>query len=135
VKLFMKTVGVPGFVLAIMQLTPVWSKLTASAHTLPDDFAAMGDSQRGAPLPDEVATMFRSITASTAVLVGGKSPSWMKHSTKRAAESIANAKLVELPGQTHTASPKSLAPALRAHFANLTTERREEAQSMSSRYV
>src|SRR5258707_8754239 len=37
VKLFLKLVGVPAIFLAIMRFMPVWSKLTAVAHTLPYD--------------------------------------------------------------------------------------------------
>src|SRR2546423_183043 len=37
VKQFMKQVGTPSFMVAIMPLMPVWSKLKAVAHTLPYD--------------------------------------------------------------------------------------------------
>jgi pimeloyl-ACP methyl ester carboxylesterase len=127
VKLFMKTVGVPGLVLAIMSVTPVWKKLKASAHTLPYDFAAMGDSQRGEPLPDEVKSVLASIKANTLVLVGGKSPPSMQSAVTAATSSIPGATLRVLPGQTHAAPPKSIAPALQQHFSG--------GQSMSSRYV
>jgi hypothetical protein len=33
VRLFLQMVGVPGFVVALMRLSPVWPKLKAIAHT------------------------------------------------------------------------------------------------------
>jgi hypothetical protein len=35
VKVFLRTVGAPAPMVAIMRLTPVWKKLTGVAHTLP----------------------------------------------------------------------------------------------------
>ena len=44
VKLFLRQVGAPAIVVAVMRLMPVWSKLKAVAHTLPYDAAIVGDS-------------------------------------------------------------------------------------------
>src|SRR5258707_381357 len=38
-ELFLKSVGVPAFFVALMRLMPIWSKLRAIAHTLPYDGA------------------------------------------------------------------------------------------------
>jgi pimeloyl-ACP methyl ester carboxylesterase len=51
VKMFMKTVGMPAIIAAIMPLVPGWSKLKAVAHTLPYDMTIMADGQRGRPFP------------------------------------------------------------------------------------
>ncbi len=51
VKLFMKLVGVPGFVVALMRFLPAWSRLTAVAHTLPYDLTIVRDNHKGKPLP------------------------------------------------------------------------------------
>jgi hypothetical protein len=51
VKLFMRTVGAPGLIVAAMPLLPVWRKLRAVAPTLPHDYAIVLDRQQGRPLP------------------------------------------------------------------------------------
>ena len=51
VSLFLKTVGAPGPMVAVMRLLPVWRKLTGVAHTLPYDLALVIDHQQGRPLP------------------------------------------------------------------------------------
>jgi hypothetical protein len=71
VKLFLKLVGVPAFVIAVMPLMPMWSKLKAIAHTLPYDGAIVGDKQRGKPLP---AGRWASVTVPALIMDGGKSP-------------------------------------------------------------
>src|ERR1700692_1467069 len=49
VRLFLKSVGLPAFFIALMRLMPVWLKLKAIAHTLPYDGAIGRDNQRGKP--------------------------------------------------------------------------------------
>src|SRR5258708_6948753 len=51
VKLFMKTVGVPGIFITMMRFMPAWSKLTAVAHTLPYDFRIMRKTGPPNPFP------------------------------------------------------------------------------------
>ena len=46
VKLFMRLVGMPAVLVAMMPLMPAWQKLNGVAHTLPYDAAIMGDTQR-----------------------------------------------------------------------------------------
>ncbi|HEY8597729.1 MAG TPA: alpha/beta hydrolase, partial [Thermomicrobiales bacterium] len=50
VRYFMRQVGAPGIVVALMRFMPVWSKLKAVAHTLPYDFAILDGNQVGKPL-------------------------------------------------------------------------------------
>src|SRR5215218_8586591 len=71
VKLFLRQVGAPAIFVALMRLTPVWSKLKAVAHTLPYDAAIVGEYQAGAPLP---ANRWASVAMPTLVVAGGKSP-------------------------------------------------------------
>ncbi len=118
VALFMKSVGVPAFGRFMMKLIPgVWSGLTPSAHTLPHDFALLGDTQRGGPLPEDLVESFRRIDVPTRLMVGGKSPPWMHHTVKRLAEEIAHSDVVELAKQQHNVSPQAMAPALACFFA------------------
>jgi len=114
VKLFMKLVGVPAIFVAVMRFMPAWSKLTAVAHTLPYDITIVQDNQRGKSLPAE---RWASLTVPTLVVVGGKSPAWMRHGMHALAEVLPNAIPRTLEGQTHMVKPKILAPALVQFFA------------------
>jgi len=119
VKLFMKVVGVPAFGIFFMRLMPnVWPKLRAVAHTLPYDFAALGETQTGGAMPDELVAKLRAISAPTLALVGGKSPPWMEHSVKRVAESIAGASADTVAGQDHNIAAAAIAPRLINYFRN-----------------
>jgi hypothetical protein len=85
----------------------VWSNLTASAHTLPHDFAALGHSAAGKPLPAEIAQAMAAIQVPTLVGVGSKSPPWMQHAVRAVASGIAGATLKVLDGQTHNLAAKA----------------------------
>jgi pimeloyl-ACP methyl ester carboxylesterase len=114
VKLFLKSVGVPGFVRALMPLMiPVWSKLKAVAHTLPYDGAIVRDNQRGKPLP---ASRWASVTIPALVMDGGNSPAWMLHANRSLASVLPNAQYRTLKGQTHMLKPKAHAPMLVEFF-------------------
>jgi pimeloyl-ACP methyl ester carboxylesterase len=113
VKLFMKQVGTPGFMVAIMPLMPMWSKLKAVAHTLPYDISTVVDYGAGKPLP---RTLGASITAPTLVMDGGKSPTWMRHSMQALAQTLPNANYRTLAGQTHMVKAEVLAPVLVEFF-------------------
>ena len=113
VKLFMKLVGTPGFMVAIMPLFPMWSKLTDVAHALPYDISIMVPYGSGKPLPP---TFGSSIKAPTLVMDGGKSPTWMRHSTEALARTLPNANYRTLAGQTHMVKAESLVPVLIEFF-------------------
>ncbi|HSK56893.1 MAG TPA: hypothetical protein VK908_16710, partial [Jiangellales bacterium] len=51
VKTFLRTVGAPGLMIALMPLMPVWRKLTGVAHTLPYDLSIVIEHEQGRPLP------------------------------------------------------------------------------------
>jgi pimeloyl-ACP methyl ester carboxylesterase len=114
VKLFLKSVGVPGFVRALMPLMiPMWSKLKAVAHTLPYDGAIVRDNQRGKPLP---VSRWASVTIPTLVMDGGNSPAWVRHANRSLASVLPNAQCRTLQGQTHMLKPKAHAPTLLEFF-------------------
>ena len=98
VKLFMGLVGVPALFVAMMRLLPVWSKLTAVAHTLPHDILLVKDHERGEPL---CRTRWAGATMPTLVMDGEKSPAWMRNAMRALAEVLPNATYRTLPGQTH----------------------------------
>jgi pimeloyl-ACP methyl ester carboxylesterase len=114
VRLFMKFVGVPGFVIAIMRFMPPWSKLTAVAHTLPYDITIVKDYQTGRPLP---SGRWSSVAAPVLVMDGGKSPAWMRNATRALAAAIPGAEYRTLAGQTHMLKPDVLLPELLEFFS------------------
>jgi len=114
VKMFMRFVGTPAFVTAIMPFTPVWSKLKAVAHTLPYDISIIQDHQRGTPLS---SSEWAAVKAPTLVAAGGKSPAWMTNATRALADALPDATYRTLPGQTHIVKPQVLAPALTEFFS------------------
>ncbi len=114
VKLFLKSVGVPAFFIAVMPLMLMWSKLKAIAHTLPYDGAIVRDNQKGKPLP---AGRWASVTVPSLVMDGGKSPRWMHHGNRSLASVLPNARYRTLEGQTHMLKPKAHAPILVEFFA------------------
>jgi pimeloyl-ACP methyl ester carboxylesterase len=113
--MFMKLVGVPALFIQLMRFMPAWSKLKAVAPTLPYDITIVQDNQRGQPLP---AKQWESVTVSTLVMDGGKSPKWMRHGMRALADAIPSAKLRTLEDQTHMVKPKPLAQALVEFFAD-----------------
>ena len=117
VKLFMSVVGMPRLMVWLMSLFPVFRTLESVAHTLRYDFAVLGDTQRGGPLPDELARALTEIRIPTLSLAGSKSPEWMKHASRVVAERVSGEKKTGiLAGQDHNASAKAVAPALIEFF-------------------
>lgn len=115
VKTFLKLVGVPAPVVAVMRLLPLWSKLKVVAHTLPYDGELVKDYQRGQPLP---ANRWDSAKMPTLVMDGGKSPVWMRNGMKSLAGVLPNAQYRTLEGQAHDAAKASpvLVPVLTEFF-------------------
>jgi pimeloyl-ACP methyl ester carboxylesterase len=109
VRLFMRHVGMPGPLVALMRFMPAWGKLKRVAHTLPYDGQIMGDTQLGRPLP---TTRWPGTKVKTHVIVGGKSPAFFHNGTKMLAELLPNADHRVLDGQTHMVKAKALAPLL-----------------------
>jgi pimeloyl-ACP methyl ester carboxylesterase len=114
VKSFMRTVGMPGFLVALMPFFPGWSKLTAIAHTIAYDFSFMQELQRGRALP---AGRWARVSVPTLVAVGGKSPAWMHAGNKALADLLPGVQRRTLPGQTHMLKAQAIAPVLREFFA------------------
>jgi len=113
VRLFMKAVGVPAIVVAMMPLMPQWSKLKAAAHTLPYDAAIMGDTRSGKPLPTE---RWAAVTMPALVGIGGKSPLSMRNAMRALANVLPNAQLRVLDRETHIVKTKAIAPILAEFF-------------------
>ncbi len=115
VRYFMRRgMGVPAPFVGLMRLArPLWRNLKAVAHTLPYDYAVMGDTTNGRPLPAEP---WASIATPTLVLDGGKSPAQVRRAADELAARLPNAQRRTLAGQSHNVSMKLLGPAI-AEFA------------------
>lgn len=110
VKVFLKDVArVPGIFIALMRLSPIWSKLRAIAPTLPHDGAIMRAYQQGQPLP---ADRWASLTLPILVSDGGRSPTWLRNGNRALAGLLRNARYHTLAGQTHDVKPKAHGPLL-----------------------
>ena len=113
VKLFMKTVGAPGAMVAMMPLFPVWKQLKGVAHTLPYDLAICSPFQQGTPLPEGY---YAEVKPETLVMVGDKSPTYMKNSQAAVVAQLPHGRLRSIAGQTHMVRAKPLTPVLLDHF-------------------
>lgn len=114
VKLFMRFVGVPGFVLFIMPFMGVWKKLTGIAHTLPYDLAIVGPYERGQPLPRD---KWSGVRIPTLIIDGGKSPQWIRNAMKSLSAVLPNARYRTLDGQTHMVVAARQAPVIKEFLA------------------
>jgi pimeloyl-ACP methyl ester carboxylesterase len=113
VRIFLRSVGMPGFMVNVMRLTPVWKKLAATGTTLPYDGAIMREYQQGKPLPSR---RWSSVRMPTLVMDGGKSPTWMRNGQRAFANVLPNASYRTLPGQTHMVKADIQAPVLLEFF-------------------
>ncbi|MGH2712849.1 MAG: alpha/beta fold hydrolase [Thermoleophilaceae bacterium] len=121
VKLFMReAVRLPGPLVAAMPLFPGWAKNKRHAPTLRYDFAIMGDTQRGKPLP---AGRWQSVTAPTLVMSGGKSPAWVRTGAEQLAQALPNAQHRTLDGQRHYVKANAIGPVLTEFFTAAATGR------------
>ena len=113
-KVFMKSVGVPAFGIAMMRIIPgVWRNMITVAPTVMHDFAVLGDTQRGGPMPTELLQVLAKVQVPTTVMAGGKSPPWMHHAMHAVAAAVPGAQTRVVPGQDHNAAARPIAAALR----------------------
>lgn len=114
VAYFMRTVGMPGFLVAVMRLLPVWKRLEAVAHTLPYDAAVMGDFS----LP---AKRLAKIKVRTTIAVGGKTTPTLQAGGQAASQAIPGARFRLVPKMSHAIQPSVLAPVLLDSIGQSTT--------------
>lgn len=129
VKMFMRVVGTPRFAIFMMSnlMPKIWKNLCGVAHTLPYDFALLGDTQRGGPLPDELAQTLGRVRVPTLTLSGGKSPPYMKHTAEVLARGIAGGKSAVVAGQDHAVKTKAIAPVLVDFFVGAAAHHQHAA--------
>ena len=109
-----KGMGIPPAIVALMRLAPFWSKLTAVAHTLPYDWAVLGDTMRGRPLASDE---WAPVRTPALVIAGEKSPAQLRSAARALVDVLPNAEHRTLEGQSHNPSMKALAPVLEEFFA------------------
>ncbi|HEX3509531.1 MAG TPA: alpha/beta hydrolase [Solirubrobacteraceae bacterium] len=122
VRLFMRLVGAPAVMVALMRVLPVWTKLKRVAHTLPYDMTVMAGRQEGTPAG---AGGWSGVEIPTLALVGEKSPPWLQSGMRALAAAVPAADLAIAPRQTHMIKPRLLAPQLAKFFAG--TQARPES--------
>ena len=114
VQYFMKTgIGLPAYVVWMMQLFPAWKKMKQLAYTLPYDTEILGDTVSGKSLSKET---WKNATMPTLVISGSKSANWSQNSMQHLATVLPNAKHHTLIGQSHIVNPKVLAQTLIQFF-------------------
>jgi pimeloyl-ACP methyl ester carboxylesterase len=106
-----RAVGVPAPAMAQMKGAPVWPMLEALAHTLQYDARLAQDASA-------VIARARLVRQAALVIVGERSPVWMRSGVERLAAAMPSARHVSMAGQTHDVDASLLAPLLRDYFAN-----------------
>ncbi|MDQ3997312.1 MAG: alpha/beta hydrolase [Gemmatimonadota bacterium] len=124
-KLFMRSVGLPSFVVAIMRLMPFWKKLRPAAHTLPYDAAIMN----GFELP---STRLGAIRVPAVVVGGGKSPAALKAAVRAVGDAVPGAQVVEIPKQSHAVKAHALSRVVQ-RFARASTRGGRDAAFVEAR--
>jgi pimeloyl-ACP methyl ester carboxylesterase len=106
VKIFLKRIGMPAVVVAIMRLTPMWRRLKALAPTLIYDAVVVSDGS--------VPTQLSAVTIPVLLLTGTSDQ--MQNGAKAALRTLPNAQHQILKGQTHNVKAAALAPSLAKFF-------------------
>jgi pimeloyl-ACP methyl ester carboxylesterase len=114
VKAFLRLVGAPAPMVAVMRLMPAWRRMTAVAHTLPWDLALVVPRSQGRP--DDAAT-WATVRQPVLLLAGGRSPEYMRNAQASLAAALPDARCEQLPGQTHMLKAEETAPVVSAFLA------------------
>jgi pimeloyl-ACP methyl ester carboxylesterase len=109
VSLFVKSVGVTDKQVDAMKRLPMWKGLTGMAPTLAYDTIHLMEEYSSVDVSD--------IATRTLVMYGAASPAFMGDTAQKLANTIPNAKLTALDGQTHDVKADVLAPVLVDFFA------------------
>ncbi|HEV7278151.1 MAG TPA: alpha/beta hydrolase [Devosiaceae bacterium] len=114
-KHFMGTgVGLPGFMVFIMQFMPMWKTLKQVAPTLAYDTALTAPLQQGRPLSPE---RWASVKVPAKIVGGTKSETWMRNAQRAIARILPDARHAELEGENHMVKPEKIAPMIKEFFA------------------
>jgi pimeloyl-ACP methyl ester carboxylesterase len=114
---FREAVGVPGWMVGIMRLLPMWRSAKAIAPTVRYDFAVLEGTQRGVPLP---AGRWAAMRARGVVMVGSKSEPFFHTGAQALANAVPSLRYETLEGGHHGSpqmSPAGIADRIIAEFA------------------
>ena len=106
--------GIPRPIVALMRPLPLWKKLKDVAHTLPYDWAVMGDTMAGEPLRRDD---WAGIEQPVLVIAGENSPGELRRAARALADVLPNARNHALQGESHNPRMKALAPVVGEFFA------------------
>jgi pimeloyl-ACP methyl ester carboxylesterase len=113
--------GIPAMFVMLLRISPMWSKLKATANSTPHDWAVMAELMRGEPLsPNDWAV----VTVPTLVLAGGKSEPVLRKAAKAIAEVLPNAEYREVPNLSHNPDVRLLEPVAAEFLTGSDTGRR-----------
>jgi pimeloyl-ACP methyl ester carboxylesterase len=116
-KHFLRNVGMPGPMVTVMSMVPMFKRFGANGHTLMFDYLALGDqNMHGSPLRAEE---WATVTCPTLVVYGSKTFPGLKHASRSLAEVLPNATLRELPGQKHAVKPGAIVPVIAEFVAGV----------------
>jgi pimeloyl-ACP methyl ester carboxylesterase len=117
VKYFMaRVMGMPSLIPSLMSLwPPMWSKLKATAHTLPYEAVIIDRYVRGRPVD---AAYWARIVTPTLIVSGEKSPEKLRKGAAAIAAALPTAEHRTLPGVSHNVKMSALAPVLLDFFAS-----------------
>jgi pimeloyl-ACP methyl ester carboxylesterase len=116
-KYFMgQVMGMPSLIPSLMSLwTPMWSKLKATAHTLPYEAALIDRYVRGRPVD---AAYWAGVATPTLIVSGEKSPEKLRKGAAAIAGALPNAEHRALAGVSHNVKMSALAPMLVDFFTS-----------------
>jgi pimeloyl-ACP methyl ester carboxylesterase len=100
-------IGAPAFFVNLMRPLPIWGRLKAVAHTLPYDWAVLGELMSGKPLERRP---WAQVSAPTLVMAGAKSPALLRDAAAAIASQLPRGELRTLAGQGHNPAMKVQAP-------------------------
>jgi pimeloyl-ACP methyl ester carboxylesterase len=110
VSFFMRTVGAPAAMVAVMRLFPFWKQLAAVAHTLPYDAAVMA----GFDFP---AKRLAALKVPVVAIAGEKTTPTLKAAVAEVARTVPGARHQMAPKMGHAVNAKRIAPLLRSWSA------------------
>jgi pimeloyl-ACP methyl ester carboxylesterase len=120
VKYFMaRVMGMPSLIPSLMSLwPPMWSKLKATAHTLPYEAALIDRYVRGRPIDH---AYWARVATPTLIVSGEKSPEKLRKGAAAIAAALPHAEHRALPGVSHNVKMSALAPVLADFFTSVRT--------------
>jgi len=115
VRYFMdKGIGVPWYVLLMMQVFGIFRKMAPVGPTLPYDTAFVAPLWTYKPIP---ANRWPNVTMPVLTMGGSKSDTWMQNAQKAIAANLPNAQHKILAGQNHMVAATAIAPAIKEFLA------------------